>query len=89
VASRLEQDRPQVTLDTTERLFVIGQDPLGVREERLPVEAGQKFRYRYTGLRLLVEAGGRMFLLPTKWNDAAGYTLIERVDDDVRVLVYR
>jgi hypothetical protein len=30
-----------------------------------------------------------MFLLPTKWNQDAGYTLIERVNDDVRVLVYR
>ena len=90
VAERLQVDRPRVTLDTTERLFVVSpDDSLGVVETPLPVEDGQTFRYRYTGLRLLVEASGRMFLLPDQWEAATGYTLVVRVDDDVRVLVYR
>lgn len=90
IASRLE-DRPRVTLDTAERLFVISpDDSLGVTEARLePVEEGQRLRFRYTGLRLLVEAQGRMFLLPDRWNIDAGYTLVIRVGDDVRFLVYR
>jgi hypothetical protein len=90
VASRLQEDRPRVTLDTTERLFVISpDDSLGVEEAALPPEDGQRFRYRYTGLRLLVEAQGRMFLLPDRWNIDAGYTLVISVGDDVRFLVYR
>lgn len=90
VASRLQEDRPRVTLDTTERLFVISpDDSLGVEEAELPREDGQRFRYRYTGLRLLVEAQGRMFLLPDRWDVDAGYTLVISVGDDVRFLVYR
>lgn len=91
LASRLQEDRPRVTLDTTERLFVVSSDDsLGVVETRLePVEEGQRFRFRYTGLRLLVQAQGRMFLLPDRWNVDAGYTLVIPVGDDVRFLVYR
>jgi hypothetical protein len=89
VAERLQEDRPRVTLDTTERLFVVSaDDSLGVVEAPLPAEDGQTFRYRYTGFRLLVEANGRMFLLPDLWEAATGYTLVVRVDDDVRFLVY-
>jgi hypothetical protein len=89
-AARLE-DRPRVTLDTTERLFIVSSgDSLGVVETPLaPVENGQRFRYRYTGLRLLVEAQGRMFLLPDRWNIDAGYTLVISAGNDLRFLVYR
>jgi hypothetical protein len=91
LASRLQEDRPRVTLDTTERLFLVSaDDSLGVVETQLePVEEGQRLRFRYTRLRLLVEAQGRTFLLPDRWNIDAGYTLVVSVGDDVRFLVYR
>jgi hypothetical protein len=85
VADRLDT-LPAVTLDTTERLFA---GPM-VREESLsPSEEEQRFRYRYHGFRLLVEAEGRMFLLPEQWHVGNGATLVLRESDDVRVYLYR
>ena len=52
--------RPAVTLDTTERLYT----PLpGVIETRLPADRGQRFRYRYRGLHLLLESDSRLYLV--------------------------
>lgn len=74
-------DRPEVVLDTGERLMDL---PPYVRESALPAERGDKFRYRYRGLRLLVQAGGRLFLVPEHWT-ARGRTLIVPYDDAVRL----
>jgi hypothetical protein len=72
---------PSVILDTKERLYV--RDPV-VRESALPVEKGQAFRYRYRSLRLLVEGGDRMFLVPENWS-TSGSTLVVPMDESVRV----
>ncbi|WP_433303494.1 hypothetical protein ACQP2F_12155 [Actinoplanes sp. CA-030573] len=76
-------DRPEVVLDTGERLIDL---PPYVRENALPAERGDKFRYRYRGLRLLVQAGGRLFLVPEHWT-TQGRTLIVPYDDSVRLQV--
>jgi hypothetical protein len=70
---------PAVVLDTTERLYY---QPVGgvVEEAELPVEEDQAFRYRYRGLRLLIQAGDRMFLVPEVWT-AAGSTLVVELSD--------
>jgi len=52
---------PRVVLDTRERLYLRSPD---VVETALPTQEGQTFRYRYRGLRLLVQNGDRMFLVP-------------------------
>ncbi|WP_028661077.1 hypothetical protein [Nocardioides insulae] len=61
-------DLPAVVLDTTEPLYL--RDGV-TRQESLPpqgtVPEGQTFRYRYYGLRLLVQSGDRMFLVPERW----------------------
>lgn len=76
-------DLPSVVLDTKERLFLPAE--MGVTELRLrPVDDGQSFRYRYWGLRLLVEGDEAMFLVPNEW-DAANLTLLVPVDGEVRV----
>ena len=56
-----ELDRlPPVVLDTRERLFL----PAGsVEETALPQEDESRFRYRYRGLRLLIQGDGRLFLV--------------------------
>ena len=54
-------DLPRVVVDTRERLYLRSPD---VTETALPFEDGQTFRYRYRGLRLLVQNGDRMFLVP-------------------------
>lgn len=72
---------PAVVLDTKERLY-LGD---GIVEETvLPAEEGQSFRYRYRGLRLLIQGGDKMFLVPSPWT-AAGSTLVVPVDSNVRV----
>ncbi|WP_406830728.1 hypothetical protein ABEG17_17275 [Pedococcus sp. KACC 23699] len=55
------EDLPRVVVDTRERLYLRSPD---ITETRLPFEEGQTFRYRYRGLRLLVQNGDRMFLVP-------------------------
>ncbi len=70
-----------VILDTRERLFLT--DGI-VREKALPVGEGDEFRYRYRGLRLLVQGDGAMFLVPEQWSPSDS-TVMVRLDSSVRV----
>jgi hypothetical protein len=72
---------PWVILDTKEQLFL--RSP-GVMETALPASAGQTFRYRYRGLRLLIVGQNRMLLVPEKWS-ASDSTLLMPLDGSVRV----
>lgn len=75
--------RPQVVLDTTERLYF--QYP-GVQETVLPEGTPQQhFRFRYRGLRLLAQSGSRMFVIPQSWTVDRGNVLIIPLDANVRV----
>jgi len=73
---------PAVVLDTQERMFP-GNDAI-LFQELEPHEEGQMYRYRYHGLRLLVQGGGRLFLVPDQWSPDAS-TLVVPYDDSVRV----
>jgi hypothetical protein len=73
-------DLPSVILDTKERLFLTSP---GLNEVALPSSAGQTFHYRYRHLRLLIQGGDRMFLVPDQWS-ASDSTLLVRLDNDVR-----
>lgn len=80
--ARRLHELPSVVIDTKEQLFL--PEEMEVVERRLePVEDGQSFRYRYWGLRLLVEGDRAVFLVPNHWN-TANLTLLVPVDDDVR-----
>lgn len=79
-AARLSQ-LPSVIVDTQERLYL--RDP-GVQETALPAAEGQRFRYRYRHLRLLIEGHDRMFLVPDTWS-ASDSTLLLPLNDSVRV----
>ena len=70
-----------VILDTKERLFLT--DGI-VTEKALPVGEGEEFRYRYRGLRLLVQGDGAMFLVPERWSPSDS-TVMVRLDSSVRV----
>lgn len=85
VADRLA-NRPAVVVDTTERLYA---DYACLEELELPHARGQEFRYRYLGLRLLAESGGRLFLLPEGWTPDSGAVLVVPVDAHVRMQFYR
>lgn len=79
--SRQLATRPSVILDTKERLYL---RYAGVEETQLPAEQGQEFRYRYRGLRLLIESDARLFLIPERWREG-GQVLVLPHDNGVRV----
>ncbi|GAA4741131.1 hypothetical protein GCM10023350_27120 [Nocardioides endophyticus] len=79
-------DLPAVVLDTPERLYL--RDGVTTEKTLAPTEGaepekGQTFRYRYYGLRLLVQAGDRMFLVPDRWTPSNSTLVFDL--DDVRV----
>ena len=86
-AAHLE-DLPRVVVDTRERLYLRSAD---ITETALPFEEGQTFRYRYRGLRLLVQNGDHMFLVPCSEQASpcphrrGSATLVVRWNDSTRV----
>ena len=78
-------DRPEILIDTKERLVAL---PPEVVETSLasPGNSPDKegFRFRYGGLRLLIEADGRLYLVPAAWT-ATSRTIVVPYDDSVRV----
>jgi len=75
--------QPQAVVYSRERLQITGP---GVVLSRLDAK-GAAFAVRYSGLRTLVHAGGRWFLLPVGWTHDNGATVILVPDtaDDIRV----
>lgn len=74
---------PSVIVDSPQRLFLPAA--AGVAERDLTgAPDGQAFRYRYVGLRLLIQGGDRMFLVPTTWQPT-NTTLVLPLDGEVRV----
>ncbi|MFD1938205.1 hypothetical protein ACFSKW_42685 [Nonomuraea mangrovi] len=69
--------RAEIILDTTERLYLDQGFP-GVTETILPARKGDKFAYRYRGLRLLTESAGRLYLIPAAWPRGAGWPRVWR-----------
>ncbi|MGW7364875.1 hypothetical protein ACWGI8_15945, partial [Streptomyces sp. NPDC054841] len=72
--------RTAVVVLSTDRLSLAGP---GIRVEDLGKEA--HLRYRYTGLRRLIERGGKYYLLPVGWNRKTGTTYIINEGDGIRV----
>jgi hypothetical protein len=79
---------PAVVLDTRERLFP-GNDAITFQELDVPASdaesdgAAPTFGYRYFGLRLLAQGGGRLYLIPDGWSPDASTLVVPY--DDVRV----
>lgn len=79
-------DLPAVVLDTHERLYLrdnVTQEQILAPAGTDKAPDGQTYRYRYYGLRLLVQSGDRMFLVPERW-DPSDSTLVFDMSD-VRV----
>jgi hypothetical protein len=79
--ARQLDELPAVILDTPERLFLT--DGI-VEETALPAETDAGFRFRYRGLRLLIQGEGQMFLVPDRWSPSNS-TLVVPMDGTVRV----
>ena len=72
---------PSVILDTKERLHLTSP---GIEEKVIPPDAGQTFLYRYRNLRLLIQGGDLLFLIPPTWTPSNS-TLVVPMDDSVRL----
>jgi len=79
-ARNLDELAP-VILDTKERLFLT--DGI-VKETALPSGEGDDFRYRYRGLRVLIQGRDALFLVPERWSPSDS-TLMVPLDGSVRV----
>lgn len=86
------QTLPAVVLDTKERLYP-GNDDISSRElgeaasdpagEGAPQADPPTYGFRYFGLRLLAQGGGRLYLVPDEWSADASTIVVPY--DDVRV----
>jgi hypothetical protein len=72
--------RPQVTVYTPQRLELEGD---GVVERQLRGD-DLAYRYRYSGLRLLIRSGGKYFLLPEGWTRGSGAAFVLADSPDYR-----
>lgn len=79
VAKNLEQ-RPSVVVLSQKSLALHGT---GVRGTVLAQDAAA-FRYCYSGLRLLIRAGGRLFLLPEGWTSGRDPVIVLPEDASTR-----
>jgi hypothetical protein len=61
----------------------IGLSGPGVVEQALDM-SGSAFKYRYTGLRLLVHSGDKYFLLPAGWTRFAGTAIVLPESSELR-----
>jgi hypothetical protein len=72
--------RPHVAVFAPRRLFIEAD---GVVEHRLTGD-NSAYRYRYSGLRLLMRSGGKYFLLPDSWARATGIAIVLGDSPDYR-----
>lgn len=74
-------EAPAVTVYSQERMHITVS---GVREE--PLEGDKsRYRYRYAGLRLLENTGGKYFLVSDEWTRSSGVVVVLRDDATTRL----
>jgi hypothetical protein len=71
--------QPGAIVYSERRLYIAAP---GVTETALPAGG---YRFRYTGLRLLVRSGGKYFLIPDQWSRATGVVVVLADDANSRV----
>ncbi|MFF2214874.1 hypothetical protein [Streptomyces antibioticus] len=76
-AKPLSMNSRQITASDSE------QCQSGVMEEKLHRKDGLRLPYRYTGLRLLVENGGRYYVVPVDWKVSTDPVYVVRESDDL------
>jgi hypothetical protein len=73
--------RPAVVVFSRQAL---GIDAQGVTVTRI-TEPESAYRFRYSGLRLLIRSGGKFFLLPNGWSRAQGVAIVLADTEDIRL----
>ena len=72
---------PEAVLYSTEALYL---DAPGVVETACDAATGG-FRFRYSGLRLMIRSAGQYFLLPEAWSPDSGVAIVVPESDGVRL----
>jgi hypothetical protein len=72
---------PDVVLYSERSLSLVAP---GVRETRCQ-DAQAAYRFRYDGLKLVLESGGEYFFLPTGWTRASGAAILLPQDSSIRL----
>jgi hypothetical protein len=75
---------PEVVLYSTERLAIAGS---GVQSDSLTMD-GSRFRFRYSGLRLLTRTAGKYVLLPAGWQPGRDSVFFIADNDSIRADVF-
>lgn len=74
----------EVQVDSTDRIALNGH---GVTVSEI-AQLGSKYRYQYTGLRLLASPPSRFLLLPSKWQKGRDRVFVLNDDNSVRVDIF-
>jgi hypothetical protein len=75
------QNAPEIIIYSSDRIAISGPG-IAVDEIR---QTGSKYRYRYSGLRLLVQAGGKYVLIPVGWNKGHDSVFLIQIDGTIRL----
>lgn len=78
-------EAPAVTIYSPERMHITAP---GVREDPLDGDK-PRYRYRYSGLRLLENTGGKYFLVSDGWTRDSGVVVVLRDDASIRLELSR
>jgi hypothetical protein len=73
-------DQPSVDVYSKQRLYIKSG---GVLEARIG-DADSTYRFRYSGLRLLLRSGGSYYLLPASWSARHGVVIVLPEDQSMR-----
>ncbi|MFE3989924.1 hypothetical protein ACFXPR_36080 [Nocardia tengchongensis] len=74
-------DQPSVVVFSVERLAIFGK---GSQVDPIPIP-GEKFRYMYSGLRLLARTTDSYFVIPQEWKPRLDRVFVIPRSDDVRI----
>jgi hypothetical protein len=80
-SARTLRDEPEIIIYSTDRIAIAGS---GVTVDEIS-QAGSRYRYRYSGLRLLVQAGGRYILIPAGWRKGSDSVFLVPIDNTIRL----
>jgi hypothetical protein len=75
------RDEPEIFIYSSDRIAIAGP---GITVDPIR-EVGSKYRYRYSGLCLLVQAGGKYILVPVGWQKSRDSVFLVPVDGTIRL----
>lgn len=75
------QGQPEIIIYSSDRIALEGP---GIVVDEIQ-QAGSKYRYRYTGLRLLVQAEGKYILMPVGWQKGRDSVFLIQGNDTIRL----